>query len=699
MRMLFRLTLIFILMIIARGQVQGTSSVDSQPLTSTNVSKIQPLGIISNPYLRYVTWSSDGTLLAVTTSHDTGIYSVDDLDAPPVVIDDTGAVHFRTDYPAVTVDGKTYDTRTGRRILSPPISQSGAERRFVIETHTVNEQKVVELHYTTGDIVRLETGGSYSVKEIILSPDEHHAAFVLTYFNDGYELITVQLWNLVDGTMLAEMFPIGEGLVEIRFHSDGKLLAFASMSYAPYGISEDIQIWDVMTGTPLVTEWQLPLEFSRDGRLMAYPVSQGVALWTDHELGVLPLTLPIERRFSMDFSRDSQTMATIEGQNILLWDVSEDVLPATPDQVLPTEAAISRLFYTPDGLRLIALQDNNLMEIWNAATGEHQMRLTLPTETWHADSTWARIASLYGNELRVLNLFTGQETIIPVISTFPIRRPLSAPQTRLTTPDGRFIIDRNFSCGQDAAGRISVFEGQTEELLYSWSTGHSCGVYDQFLTPDGTRLVVSYENIVAILPISDLAKEAAQDERGIPSGLATVGGVGFPNFPHDRIRDITLSPDGKQLAVSLLHENVVNAQLVTSHSVQVFRFFDLLDEYPNPYRQPQLEPAFTIPDAHYVLFGPNSTWLITNAGLWNVNTGQKVNDITTTLAAFSPNGHVLAVANKEKVILWAMETLVNRETAPLAVLPLRDVESLRFSGDGTQLLIVRAGEQQVWSIR
>jgi hypothetical protein len=106
----------------------------------------------------------------------------------------------------------------------------------------------------------------------------------------------------------------------------------------------------------------------------------------------------------------------------------------------------------------------------------------------------------------------------------------------------------------------------------------------------------------------------------------------------------------------------------------------------------------TIPDARYGVYSPDGQWLLTDNGLWNAVTAERVSEVSGEIAAFSPDGAILATVADEGVAIWDVAALTRGEESSLTVLDITDVQELAFSGDGALLYVKRAGDIQAWGV-
>ncbi|MBL8160384.1 MAG: WD40 repeat domain-containing protein, partial [Anaerolineae bacterium] len=314
--------------------------------------------------------------LVVGTSVDVRVYDASQLNMHPLVIPDSGNITFNTAGELV-VDGQRWDIQSGARLdTSDVIPSSLVENSGSIEVQVIQEdgQVTVELRQSNENITLLRPTGYYDFNQILFSPNERYAALVLTAYLDGNPLATVQLWNIEEGVLIADIPRSFETLNSIAFHADGKLLVTAWSSEAedasPLG---DVKIWDGRTGElvgPLGSGY-LPLQFSPDGSIFAFVTDQGITVWSDHALGTLTFVQHSETKLRpLLFSPDGKTIVSASGRDVLFWDINNQHVANVPRQTLQTESDVFQLSYSPNGSLLIAVAINGTVAVWNANNGE-----------------------------------------------------------------------------------------------------------------------------------------------------------------------------------------------------------------------------------------------------------------------------------------------------------------------------------------
>jgi len=110
-----------------------------------------------------------------------------------------------------------------------------------------------------------------------------------------------------------------------------------------------------------------------------------------------------------------------------------------------------------------------------------------------------------------------------------------------------------------------------------------------------------------------------------------------------------------------------------------------------------ITPTLFTPNAHAVAFSPDNQLLVSDVGLYSLETGLINPAINGTISAFNPDSTLIATYQDGHVTLW---NIPHAEVGPypLAQYPLDGLTELGFSPDGSRLYIVRGGDVQVWGL-
>jgi len=498
------LCLVFLLTAPLAAQEQYPIPDDLQSITPGNADQLQPLASIGGILPGGLVWSPDGALLAVGTLVDVRLYNASDFESSPLVIPDYGETIFNA-AGELMVNGQRYDTQTGELLgasqvlpAAPITSPSG---NIVVRMRQQDGHLVVELDKTDGEVILLHPGAGYDFKQIVFSPDEQFAALILTFYPAASPSAAVQLWNVQAGDLVADLPLSLEVLDTIAFHADGKLLVTAVTTNAPYGgIFADVQLWDGRTGENIGPSnySYLPVRFSPDGQLLAFMTSQGIALWTDHEIGLLQFTSYSEAGLvPIVFSPDGGTIATVSGQEILLWDVNSKQPPDAPRKTLTTEAGIIDLLYSPDGTLLASIEAGGIIEVWNTQIDAPHTRLSAADQIsdvqFSPDGRLLRV-SVYGGHRSIWDLQSGEKKV-----TFPRGAALNNDWSRVAYWDDSIVRLMETDTGQETElavlstflGNVAAFSPTAERVIFAGSELRMYDLHDGeqvFSEPIGERL-------------------------------------------------------------------------------------------------------------------------------------------------------------------------------------------------------------------
>ena len=783
-----------------------------EPITPENASNLRKLASIGAPLPGTLAWFADGTMLGVGTTEGIYLYDAASPDREPRTI--PGGPNFAFETPDELIsNGQRWNIETGEKIGEAELPSTtrffspGGEVSFAL--HTQDEGgNVLELKQADGEITATEIPNRYRLNRVFFSQDERFAAVVLdAYLDEQHVSTAVHLWNVADGILVADL-PLPTELVNvIAFHADDTQLITAYDGYFAA-----VMIWDVETGEPIDSGAFAypPLRFSPDGRLLAFRSLMGIMLWSDHALGTLnhgSLDFPGTPMFL--FSPDGYSISTVTPTEILLWQVNTDDVPEAPYLMLPTNRLAEDIFYSSDGLTILAVEEDGVVEIWDANTGEKQsgwqaedsiifaqlspddqflrgivrgdddwilwevetgqIRLTVP-RTAVFDEHWSQAAYWDNGQVHIIDLNTSDEIVLPAIEAYmgeiaALNAALGwavfsgedirgydlqsgelifsqafterAPQVKfsadnkhfitrtnlpisegnqlviqvwntarppqlissfqipsygsdwLPSPDAKFIAQRFGICGDGGGGYEILWHTATSEQLLNWSPDLACGPYSHTFTPDGGWLIVGWDYLIHIVNLAAAIKEGRSNEGNL---IRNTSSSIF--FNTSRLKNITLSPDGSMLAVSLSITPYEQLEPETEYRIVVFE----LDYSTEPLDDAVHTQILEIPDARSVVFSPDGQWLATDNGFWNVATGEQLESISAQVAAFTPDSTVPVTYDGEQVFVWDTERLAQGEAIPRTTLEVDDVEEIAFDPSGSILYLRRVDEVQVWGV-
>ena len=227
---------------------------------------------------------------------------------------------------------------------------------------------------------------------VAFSPDGTTLVGASVQSGDLWESTMLQAWDVPSGSPKALLQRDVFNVFAVAFSPDGATLATA-------GESNSVGLWDVATG-----KWRASLRgrrdwddspfyagdliypvrsvaFSADGMILASCSSyeKAVHLWTPSSgelMSTLPLGDPAHKGTSVAFSPDGSDLASASTDNIVrLWDVAS----GSVQTVLEHSSEIRSLAISPDG-STVAKAERGGIRLWEAASG--QLKAALPSDEY-----------------------------------------------------------------------------------------------------------------------------------------------------------------------------------------------------------------------------------------------------------------------------------------------------------------------------
>jgi WD40 repeat protein len=505
-----------------------------------------------------------------------------------------------------------------------------------------------------------------------LLPAGGHAAPVnnIAYAPDGKTVATsdsntVRLWDSASGKELQTM---ADPVASLAFSPDGKRLAGCGLDGGKF-------IWDVAAGgrkptiLPRDPMWGGvgTVAFAPDGRVLAGR-TQRVELW-DLTTGTPLITRPRERLLCLAYAPDGKVLAAGSAEatdlgptaaraslrpRIRLWDPASGKLLRT---IIPPVAPATFTF-SPHGDSLACLGIDCNVRLWDLATGQDRARFPRQqvepfllssfdsgnaTLTFLADGrilTWTQYESLRG----VWDVRTGRQLFHDSQGHWPT-----------LSPDGKVLALTSIDPAERAVRLIDVTTGKTLGTIRR-PTGYELALE---FSPDGRFLALASGRKVHLWEVQ------TRDEvlrMTLPDPEAQV--------PREQV-EIAFSPDGKLLAVGTAHEGLLWLRDTrTGKLVRTLRVH-----------------ASTPFDAGMKLrFAPHGRTLLSDSvgalALWDVDTGKQILTRRSPAAVlFSPDGkHVVFQESG-----WSVRI---HETATGKEVPIRRFSApVTFAPDGKSLAV------------
>ena len=617
-----------------------------------------------------VTYSPDGTRLAVASSIGVWIYNVVSPARKPNLLTGHGApitsVAFSSDGQTIAGGGwgvtiTLWDAETGSLLHTLSAREDIVSVAFGPDGKTLagsNVNGTVYLWDTdTGEHLWAPTtvnrttldGHLPTLESVSFSPDGK------TLASGSYTDNTVRLWDAKTGSLLHRFTGYTSDVNGIRFSPNGKILASTGSVRSPSTgrLIGAVHLWDTDTRDPLHTlalAGGNPFDsvaFSPDSKTLATAIGAKFFLW-DTETGNL-LHAPIKPNDdwsieSVAFSPDGKTLASVSRnhhQRVHLWDTDTWQVKTYFDQT----GAIESVAFSPDGKDLVCGgRDGKLYYVRNinlSATMETPIDLASITQlesitsvVFSPDSKM--LASVSGaNRTSLASVSGGDRIVLWDTSTWEpkiLAGHTSDVNSVVFSPDGKLL-----------AGGGSFFG----ESIYLWDT--MTGGLLHTLRAPGARVYS-----IAFSPNRKLlAGGRMKDAPNNPSVLwlwdTTTGSLlRTLTKDWDWVRSVAFSPDGKLMATG-------SPGQIRLWDTITWQHLKTLNQHSFVY-------------AYDVAFSPDGRTLASGSGdtgdvaidLWDINTGERLKTLVghtdrVRSVAFSPDGQILASGSDDgTVLLWSI---------------------------------------------
>lgn len=233
----------------------------------------------------------------------------------------------------------------------------------------------------------------YPRLDITLSPDCRYVAGPL-----DHEPNVARIWDTSTGKIVHEFrghrFPV----TGTAWSGDGRRLAIRSLKRDPKAFLTEVWVWDTATGNKLYEVTSEPIVAmalssdgsklgggNRHGEVMMWDVASGRELWRriGHQLEGYD-GRPSVRLFAMAFSPNDDVLASggFSDGGLQLWKTdSGDKL----NDLLQNRPTLTGVAFTPDGQRVAAVGYDGEVRMWDVATGQFALSLSVPTGARRAD--------------------------------------------------------------------------------------------------------------------------------------------------------------------------------------------------------------------------------------------------------------------------------------------------------------------------
>ena len=509
-----------------------------------------------------------------------------------------------------------------------------------------------------------------------------------TFASGGFNNPIIQLWDLETGRKLSTFtLPKRSGSVSaLTFNKDNtKLIVMDTF--------RDITHWEVSTGRKLAdidTEHSYEtVTFSQDGSTFATGDEAGkIRLWdattvlqqttlAGHsslftgdnffagfitEIFKLPEDPDI---FSLAFSPDGKMLASGSlDETVQLWNTEKHSKRGT---LKGHKSWVTAVAFSPDGKTVASGDVNKVIKLWNVNTRRERATLTGHTNgisavTFSPDGKTLASGS-YDGTIRFWNTKTGQE-----MSTFATGYVKSVKSVAFSE-NGTTLASAAFN------GTVEIWSLTTGLELTTFTAGQSDIAKAVALSPDATYFASQgSKDRIAFDPFSFGGRGGGREgHNSIQVWDLNTGAEILGHWRVDRTNALAFSPDNKILACGGLKE--IRAWDIKT-GAEMFHF--------NTGRHPV---------GRKLMFSSNGTLFAANARhrgiqIWDITTQRDItppNINDARASTLSPDGALLATANREGIYLWQLDTAVDEPKVIHGNLRgLRNV--LTFSLDRTILI-------------
>ncbi len=447
--------------------------------------------------------------------------------------------------------------------------------------------------------------------------------------------------------------PIVRVFGELRFHSDGDLLALAFLTGNRLCSVEEpgiVRQWDVTTGQPLESFYPSDLETLwafGPGAKVLLSASDDVSLWDVADGRLLSLIRPSSWVTAVAL-RDTPAVVATGHDNgaVCLWEASGRPLR----ELTGPEEPVSVLAFSPDGGRLAAAGEDRIIRIWEVATGRLLGSLLRHSDriddlAWHPEGRFL-VSGGWDRTARVWDTTTFEPVIL-----------LNTHAEQVTAlafhPDGTLL-----ACA-DSANTIHIWEPLAGKELHVLN-GHQDEIRCLAFSPDGRFLASGGADRVIYF---------WEPREGRP-----LSSPGRPVAPRSHL---VLSPDGRQLTSTCGGLELRRWETASGES-------GVRPEDPS-----QIEVLAGSPDGRWLAGGGKDNKVY----LWEAASGQLRGVLEGQAGrvgalAFSPDSALVASASVTDGTVWLWD-VVARE--PVLVIPVAadacSVETLAFHPEGRLLAV------------
>ena len=606
-------------------------------------------GIGGNP----VVFSPDGQLFAVATG--IGIWVYDATTALELALLPDASVTSL----AFSPDGGTLAAGAGRVVRLWDVSSG--RRTATLEGHDGGIRSVA--FSPDGSMLASSSGVMVNLWDVARRRNaatlEGHGGTVM--FLHGGATLGVLAWNGalalwdISSTPIRSLFQLHLGGGEnvsfpgtyMDFSSDDATLAA--------GWGRTVELWDVVEGTLLAAldnETDVSsVAFSPDDAILAVGTGEAIKLWdvAAGRIGAM-LEVPPSWPHSLVFSPDGATLAAGSGETITLWDMATGTETASVDH----SSEVRPVGFSPEGATLLVNSWDAILLLEVSTRGFSHLR-------GHTHSTGVNSvafapdgATLATGSMRVANLWNVMTGRISATISH-----VAEVSSVAFSPDGAILALGSYD---DTIRLWDVARAQDFDVLQ----GRSDGVLSMAFSPDGGVLAAAYQEGIIRLwdPASPWSFTLEGHMESVRSVIFSPDGAFLASGSSDQTLRVWDMDTGDRIATLEGHDGWVNAvafspdgRALAAGWANADRVWDTAtwEEVapPNWHSHWVYSVAFS-PDGAILAAGSgNGTVVLRETDTWRVVATLKGHTHRVTALAFSPDGATLASGSRDgTALLW-----------------------------------------------
>jgi eukaryotic-like serine/threonine-protein kinase len=553
----------------------------------------------------------------------------------------------------------------------------------------------------------------------------------------------VTIHGVGDDRLLHRLSGAGGEINWMKFNPRGDLLAIRA-------VGGELRLWRVADAKEILATQSRPLgdtvDFVADQDRIAIIRSDGVIAIHSVVSGELVRSLnPAADALNLTFRADGQRLAVSSSE--LGWVHILDVGSGQTLRRLPVGSLVFGMAWHPDGQRLATASDDRFVTLWNTETGERleQLRGHLGSPLSLAFTSGGELLASSGWDgvIRLWDVALGQNIVTVPGGGFQLQfapgdRALGCfnwngtlPQVYELADTGAFRTLHRRKAGPDQGegtadispdgNLVAYFNGRSVKL---WHVGLETelglvptrSIYTVLFTPDGQRLVSSGAFGVWQWPIRldgqrqrlvvgpPHSVDTSSSQRAVHSNSNTLAVV-YGDYcriydTHAQIKLAETEQHSNLLHVAVSHNGrwiATGAAFGRSVKIREANTGKLIQE-------------LACEETPGVIFSPDDRWLVvgTHDGyqFWDVASWKRAHRIprldeanVSGVMDFSLDGRIMAAAHT-RTLIRLYEPSTGAEIATLESPNWQEIGSMKFSADGTKLVIARATYAvELWDLR